>query len=271
VIAAGYQLKSGYPKLFMADNDKQKDEFIFVVTCDGLRTKSFGNTSFFVHAAAGDDFNDYGVGGGWYGYRATSALGNLFADKTGATDKRALFTTSKYSPSNMNITDISDFNNGLHVKKWVNIRSDGLPTNDPNRDFADIDFPIFRLSEMYLIYAEAFLRNGSGADAATALEYMNMIRFRAYGDSYGPGNVGRLAASDLTLQMVLDERGRELYWEGHRRTDLVRYNQLTTATYLWPFKGGIASGTAVDPKYNLFPIPNANRTANPNLEQNPGY
>jgi len=71
--------------------------------------------------------------------------------------------------------------------------------------------------------------------------------------------------------MVLDERGRELYWEGHRRTDLVRYNLLTTGTYVWPWKGGVASGTAVDPKYNLFPIPATVRTANPNLEQNSGF
>lgn len=273
VIAGGYQLKSGYPKLFMADNDKQKDEFMFAITCDGLRGRAFGNTSFLVHAPSGDDHDEYGVGSGWNGYRATAAFGNLFADRTGATDQRAMFTTSKYGTSDAqwNIPEVGDFGNGVHVIKYKNIRSDGLPVSDPNREYADIDFPVFRLPEMYLIYAEAFLRGGNGANAATALEYMNKIRFRAYGDSYGPGNVGRLNASDLTLQMVLDERARELYWEGHRRTDLIRYGLLTTGTYLWPWKGGVASGTAVDPKYNLFPIPTANRTANPNLTQNPGY
>jgi hypothetical protein len=76
---------------------------------------------------------------------------------------------------------------------------------------------------------------------------------------------------DLTLQTVLDERGRELYWEGHRRTDLVRYGLLTTNAYLWPWKGGVASGTAVDSKYNLFPIPASVLASNPNLTQNPGY
>ena len=68
-----------------------------------------------------------------------------------------------------------------------------------------------------------------------------------------------------------DERARELYWEGHRRTDLIRYNLLTTGTYLWPWKGGVASGTAVDPKYNIFPIPATNLTSNTNLTQNEGY
>ncbi len=273
VIDAGYTLSPSYSSLFMADNDKQKNEFIFAVNCDGLRTKSYGNTTFFVHAASGDDHNEFGVGGGWYGYRATAGLANKFTDLSGNTDKRAMFTTSKYgtSSSQIQIGDISVFDNGLHVNKWKNIRSDGGAVSDVNRDFADIDYPIFRLPEMYLIYAEAVLRGGTGGDLVTALDYMNKIRFRAYGNSYGPGNLARLAASDLNLQLIIDERARELYWEGHRRTDLVRYNMLTTNTYLWPWKGGVASGTAVDAKYNIFPIPAANLTANPTLTQNPGY
>lgn len=272
VIDAGYALSDDYRKVFMADNDKQKDEFIFAVNCDGLRTQSYGNTTFFVHAAAGDDHDEFGVNGGWYGYRSTSSFGNLFADRSGATDQRAMFVTSKYdaSTAQMAISDISNFNNGLHVNKYRNIRSDGAPSSDPQRNFADVDFPIFRLSEMYLIYAEAQLRGGGG-DAATALEYMNKIRFRAYGGSYGPSNVGKILATDLNLALILSERARELYWEGHRRTDLIRYNLLTTGTYLWPWKGGVASGTSVDAKYNLYPIPAQNRTANPNLSQNPGY
>ncbi len=272
VIGAGYELKPGYQKLFLADNDKQKDELIFTINCDGLHTQAYGNTTFLIHAPAGDDHDDYGTGSGWNGYRATSSFANLFSDKTGVTDTRALFTTSKYTPSSsqLPIADISGFTNGVHVRKFVNIRSDGQPVSDVKRDFADIDFPVFRLPEMYLIYSEAFLRGGGG-DAATALEYLNKIRFRAYGDGFGSNDVGRLKDTDLTLQTVLDERGRELYWEGHRRTDLIRYGLLTTATYLWSWKGGVASGTAVDPKYNIFPIPAANRTANPNLSQNPGY
>src|SRR6266498_1375755 len=273
VIDAGYQLHSGYSKLFMADNDKYIDEIIWAINCDGLHTQAYGNTTFFVHATSGDDHDDYGVGGGWNGYRATSALTNLFPDPSGNTDKRALFNTSKYdaSPSQFAINDVSDFSNGVHVKKYVNIRSDGKPVSDVTKTFADIDFPVFRLPEMYLIYAEAHLRGGAGADATTALEYLNKIRYRAYGDSYGPGDVGKLNSGDLNLQTVLDERGRELYWEGHRRTDLIRYGLLTSNIYLWPWKGGVSSGTGVDSKYNIFPIPAANLTANPNLTQNAGY
>ena len=273
VIGAGYALYSGYNKVFMADNDKAKSEFIFVANCDGLRTKAYGNSTFLVHAACGDESGEYGNSGGWYGYRATSALVNLFADKSGATDKRAMFTTSKYgtSASQLVITDVSQFDQGPHVKKWVNIRSDGAAVSDGTKEFSDIDFPIFRLSEIYLIYAEAVLRGGTGGDITTATSYINKIRFRAYGDSYGPGNIGQVTESTLTLQFILDERARELYWEGHRRTDLIRYNLLTTGTYLWPFKGGVSSGTAVDAKFNLFPIPVSNITANPNLTQNPNF
>ncbi|WP_276503832.1 RagB/SusD family nutrient uptake outer membrane protein [Terrimonas pollutisoli] len=265
VIDGGYALHSNYGQLFMADNDKHKNEIIFAINCDGLRTKSYGNTTFFVHCASGDDHDEFGVGGGWYGYRATKGLSDLFSDLSGNTDKRALFTTSKYSTSAEQITinDISVFDNGLHVRKYRNIRSDGAAVSDPNKDFSDVDFPVFRLSEMYLIYAEAVLRGGAGGDATTALNYMNTIRTRAYGNANG-----NITANDLTLKFILDERGRELYWEGHRRTDLVRYGLLTTGTYLWPWKGGVASGTAKASKYNIFPIPAANLTANPNLTQN---
>lgn len=268
VIAAPYSLYTGYPRVFMADNDKAKDEFIYAVNCDGLRTQAYGNTTFFVHAACGDEGAEYGVSGGWYGYRSTSAFTSLFPDPTGGTDKRAMFTTSKYgtSPAQFTITDISNFDQGPHVKKYVNVRSDGGPVSDSRKEFADVDFPAFRLSEMYLIYAEAVLRGGTGGDATTALGYINAIRTRAYGNTSG-----NITPGQLNLQFILDERGRELYWEGHRRTDLIRYGLLTTGTYLWPWKGGVSSGTAVDAKYNIFPIPASNLVANPNLTQNTGY
>ena len=268
VIGAGYELQSNYARLFMADNDQMAREFMFVINCDGLRTQAFGNTTFFVHAAAGDDNNYFGVGSGWFGYRATKGLANLFDDPTGNTDKRALFTTTHFDSGEdqIEIDDVTNFANGLHVAKYRNVRFDGAPTSDPTREYSDVDFPVFRLAEMYLIYAEAVLKGGAGGDAATATGYINLLRQRAYGNSNG--NISQV---DLTPQFVLDERGRELYWEGHRRTDLVRYNQLTTGTYLWPWKGGVASGTAVDARYNIFPIPTPNLTTNPNLSQNDGY
>jgi starch-binding outer membrane protein, SusD/RagB family len=269
VIGGGYSLQPNYRQLFMADNDKRKDEFMMTINCDGAKSTAYGNTTFLIHAPAGSDNAEYGAKDGWGGYRATKGLADLFTDLTGATDKRAMFTTSAFgtSPSQIAIPNTPDavgtFTNGLHVKKYVNIRSDGGVVSDPTLAFSDIDFPVFRLSEMYLIYAEAVLRGGTGGDATTALGYVNAIRTRAGATTIGAGA--------LNLAFILDERGRELYWEGHRRTDLIRYGLLTTSTYLWPWKGGVANGTAVDNKYNLFPIPSDNRNSNANLTQNAGY
>jgi hypothetical protein len=287
VINAGYSLNqtavngySGYGQLFMADNDKRTNEIIWAITCDGLNTQGYGNTTFLVNCASGDDKpSDYfkGAGGaGWKGYVATKALSALFPDPSGASDKRAMFVTSKFGvgatqielPALANISQVNfgDPSSGLHVSKFKNMRSDNGEVHDQNtRTFADIDFPVFRLSEMYLIYAEAVLRGGNGS-TGTALQYVNNIRTRAYGN--GTGNI---TLAQMTLPFILDERGRELYWEGHRRTDLIRYNLLTSATYLWPWKGGIPSGTGVDSKYNLYPIPSSARNSNPNLTQNPGF
>lgn len=59
--------------------------------------------------------------------------------------------------------------------------------------------------------------------------------------------------------------------EGHRRTDLIRFGKFTGGSYLWPWKGNAATGTAIPATYRLFPIPQSALEANPNLTQNPGY
>ncbi len=176
-------------------------------------------------------------------------------------DHRALFWTNGQS---LEITDMGNFTDGYAVTKWKNVTRSGAQGSNPN--YEDIDFPVFRLADVYLMYAESVLRGGSGGDLTTALGYVNAIRTRAYGD-----NTGNITADQLTLSFILDERGRELYWEGYRRTDLVRYNELTTNTYLWPWKGGVSSGVSTDPKYNIFPLPSSDVSANPNLKQNTGY
>jgi len=100
----------------------------------------------------------------------------------------------------------------------------------------------------------------------TAVSLINELRVRAYGNT-----LGNINASDLTLDFVLDERSRELYWEGQRRTDLIRYDYFTTDSYLWPFKGNEASGVSVPSYRKLFPIPSNTLSTNPNLIQNDGY
>ena len=123
---------------------------------------------------------------------------------------------------------------------------------------------MFRLGEQYLIYAEAVLRGGTGGSQAQALTYVNALLERAYGNTSGD-------YGSLTLQNILDERAKELYWECFRRTDLIRYGLFTSGNYLWPWKGGVLSGTGVDDHYNLFPLPATDLNTNPNLKQNPGY
>lgn len=269
VIDAGYSLVSNYQWLMRADNDLNTSgtgEFIFTINYDGLRTQGYGGTTFLTHACVGGSMSatSFGIGGGWSGTRATKNLPELFPgypDFSTITDTRAEFYTSGQNPEIQNITTFTD---GLGVTKYKNIKRDG--SRGSSQDFSDIDMPLFRLAEMYLIYAEATLRGGTGGDETTALDYVNALRTRAYGDASG-----NIAANQLTLDFILDERGRELYWEGFRRTDLIRYNKFVEGSYLWPWKGGVASGTGVSAIRKLYPLPSREVNANINLIQNPGY
>ena len=263
VIDAGYALISNYNWLMRADNNLNTSEFIFTINYDGLHTQGYGGTTFLTHACVGGSMpaSSFGVAGGWSGTRATKNLPNLFPDLTGTADKRSQFYTSG---QNLEISNLTTFTDGLGVTKYRNIKRDG--SNGQSQDFSDVDMPLFRLSEMYLIYAEATLRGGTGGDAASSLSYINAIRTRAYTNTSG-----NISSGQLTLDFILDERARELYWEGFRRTDLVRYNKFVEATYLWPWKGGVSSGTSVGTERKIYPIPSRDINANTNLHQNPGY
>lgn len=178
-------------------------------------------------------------------------------------DRRAMF----YSKGqDYEIENIAQFSNGFAVTKFRNVNSNGTPGSDTSGNFADTDLPMIRLAEIYLNYAEAVLRGGTGGSLTTALDKVNEIRFRGFGNS-----TGNISSVDLTLNLILDERSRELYWEGQRRTDLIRFGKFTTASYLWPFKGNAAGGSAVGVFRNIFPIPPDAISVNPNLSQNEGY
>ncbi|HVW14162.1 MAG TPA: RagB/SusD family nutrient uptake outer membrane protein [Mucilaginibacter sp.] len=271
VINAGYSLISNYDNLFLADNNNNTTENIFSIEYDGNKIQGYGGTTFMTHASVGGSMptSDFGISGGWAGIRTTSALVNLFPANTsnafpnnGNPDTRAEFWTQGQSKD---INDVTNFAQGYGVTKWRNVTVSGGQGSNVN--FSDVDEPLFRLPEMYLIYAEAVLRGGNGGSANTALGYINAIRTRAYGGS----TAGNITSGELTLQFILDERARELYWEGFRRTDLIRYGLFTTANYLWPFKGGVKTGTSVADFRNIYPIPDNDRAVNPNLKQNPGY
>jgi hypothetical protein len=264
VINAGYELEPNYQKLFLTDNNTT-NEIIFAVTAHGQRSQSYGLTTFLVNAAIGGSMDpaDFGVNGGWAGLRTTKNIVNLFPDPNGTADKRGTFYTAGQQ---LEINEVAAFTDGYPIIKFKNVSSAGVRGSDPGGTFADTDFPMFRLADVYLMYAEAVLRGGTGGSPEQALQYVNRVRERAYGDASG-----NITAAQLTLPFILDERARELKWEAHRRTDLIRYGLFTGGEYLWPWKGGVPSGRPVEPYRALFPLPSSDIISNPNLTQNPGY
>lgn len=262
VINSGrYSLHTSYANLFKADNNLNNPEVILSVNYDGVSTQNYGGSTFLINSAINGDMGTASFGvpnGGWGGNRSRATLPQKFGNYATTADKRAMFFGT-----NPTITDITIFKEGLAVTKFTNKTSTGANGASINGIFCSTDFPLFRLAEMYLIYAEAVLRGGSGSQA-TAIGYINLLRQRAYGNA--SGNV-----SSLTVDDVLNERSKELYWEGFRRTDLVRYGKFTDASYIWPYKGGVINGKAVESFRNIYPLPSTDVIANTNLTQNPGY
>jgi starch-binding outer membrane protein, SusD/RagB family len=253
-----FQLDDVYQDVFLADNNTSP-EIIFPIVYDGLYAQTWGGTTFMICSALGGSMvaADYGVNGKWAGNRATRPFIEKFTDTT--EDSRWMFYTAGQQ---IDITSMSTFTQGYANPKYKNKTKDGLNgSNNATSAHVDVDFPMFRLADVFLMYAEAKFRTG---DEATALTYMNKIRERAYGDQTHN-------YTSLVLQDFLDERARELNWECTRRTDLIRFDQFTGDTYLWPFKGGLDVGQATDVKYNLYPIPTSDIVLNPNLQQNPGF
>jgi starch-binding outer membrane protein, SusD/RagB family len=262
VIASGYTLEPNYEYLFLADNNLS-NEIIFPIAFDGLRTQAYGGMTFLVHAPVGGSMSpaDFGVSGGWAGVRTTSAFVEKFPGMENSADGRELFYTAGQT---LEIANVSKFTDGYAIAKYKNVDRSGNQGSDTSGEFPDTDFPLFRLADAYLIYAEANIRGGGGT-AATARDYINLLRARAYGDASG-----NITTSDLTLDFILDERARELYWECHRRTDLIRFGKFTSSS-IWPWKGNVPGGTTTESFRNIFPLPTSDLSANPNLVQNPGY
>lgn len=271
IIAAGYSLAPSYAELFLADNHRfgtnggSNTEFILTLPQDGSNSQSWGSTTFLVHAAIGGSMvaEDYGVTGPWAGLRTTSTMVSKFSGATipVAQDPRAMFYTTGQT---LEIADIGTFANGYAVPKFKNLTSTGNP--GVNVTHVDIDYPLFRLADVYLMYAEAVLRGGGGS-LSTATDYVNFIRTRAYGNASA-----NITQAQLTLDFILDERTRELYFEGTRRIDLIRFGKFSGASQtLWPWKGGVAAGKETEDFRNIFPIPATDLASNPLLDQNDGY
>ncbi|CAA9310047.1 MAG: Cell surface glycan-binding lipoprotein, utilization system for glycans and polysaccharides (PUL), SusD family [uncultured Gemmatimonadetes bacterium] len=248
-----YQLDTNYLRIFSADNHTSP-EMIFPVPFDGLNTRTYGGTTFLIHASVGGDLKaeNYGIDGGWWGLRLRPEAFRFYASG----DQRSSYFVMQETVEN---TSISDYKKGVAAPKYRNVTSTGRPGS--NLTFPDTDFPLFRLADAHLMYAEAVLRGGGGS-RAQALQYVNALRTRA--------SAGNITDAQLTLDFILAERGRELLWEGHRRMDLIRFGRFTDQG-VWSWKGGTLAGRTTAAHLNLYPIPASELAANPNLKQNPGY
>ncbi|MFS4418629.1 RagB/SusD family nutrient uptake outer membrane protein [Maribacter sp. 2307ULW6-5] len=261
VINGPYTLDPNFVRLFSGDNDASP-EIIFPLIADPLTSQSFGNTTYIVNGNLSPDTMEpiaqFGALQGWQGHRATKAWYGLYGDLETSTDDRAeLFWTEGH---NFEMENYRTWTDGYPSIKF---RNAGFNTELPATDFSGTDFPLYRLADAYLMYAELALRGAAGADISTALGYVNQVRERS--------NAAPIATGDLDLDFIIDERARELNLEGHRRTDLIRFGRFTGADYLWPWKGNTVNGSAIPEHYKLFPIPELALQGNPNLTQNPGY
>lgn len=284
-----YQLADNYAEMFMADNTTNANankEFIFVIQADGTYMQSYGAGVFILATRDGDHGPESGIGNGWAGFRSTGNLVRNFefasaneADWTPANilDKRGIFNNNDGTVAlDITTTSIGTFTSeGWHVYKFTNMGSNGQPGS--NTTFPDTDFPLFRLGEIYLNYAEAVARGGQGGSLATAVGYINELRDRGYGDTnhrineaWLTGNATMIGGKSVNVAYgnLLNERQREMYYECTRRTDLIRYNLFTGSTYVWAEKGDAIDGVGTHERYNLYPIPTSDISVNPNLEQN---
>lgn len=261
VINSGYGIAPiPYANLFTADNNTNgaQNEIIFPIAYDGLKTSSYGGTTFLIHGSSNNSVAlSLGVDSGWNGFRTRQEFVSLVNN-----DPRVMYvpgnTDSAFITNPTVIQNPEAFLEGKKLIKYSNKRSDGALAQSAT--FPDTDFPLFRMADAYLMYAELAAK-GFG-DVGLAVGYVNQLRTRA--------NASSITASDLTLDFVLDERGKELYWEGHRRQDLIRFGKYLSG-YTWQWKGGAQSGVDL-PDYKLiYPIPSKELISNTNLTQNPGY
>ena len=278
---------SAYQMLFMADNDQTGayNECIFGFALDGATAASWG-ASTFLHGATWDanmaeaypqkssqawggnrtrvdlvkkfiSLNDLNSLDSWTPETITKAAGDdralLYGDNADVTHGKK---DRKYTND-----DLVTFTDGIATTKFTSNRSDDGPT--AASDLCDNDIMLMRLPEAYYIYAEAEAREaGSEVTLIEGTRLINEVRKRA-------NNTNLL--SSYTLDELLDERAREFYFEGLRRTDLIRYGYFGNSNYTWQWKGGVQEGGKFPSYFNIFPIPQTELGTNHNLKQNPGY
>lgn len=279
VFNMGYALCPDYAALFRGDNGtnfQARKEMLWAIDYNAEKTQSYGGTSYILSAAlASTDITDQsrpnGQRNGWAGLRVPYEYVSKYYGVSGqdyqtgeyqVADKRGEVFYIKGRSESMDGA-LYDFMSG-----WSCLKFNNIPHNMTDesyldisavKSFSDVDFPMIRLAEVYLIYAEACMNLGTPSQAQP---YMEELASRAGVD----------APSEITPDFLVAERARELLWEAHRRTDLIRFGLYDTATYLWPYKGGDSFSGQAFPSYKcLFPIPPTELATNDQLVQNPGY
>lgn len=274
---------SAYQLVFMADNDRTaaSKEILFPIVNISGKTRSYGNSLFLIaacfdpamHANPDDATGSNGlVGQQWIGLHPRTALLKKFFPSSVAPevpsyemtaqagDDRATFWGEGRTYEIENITKSAE---GYGVCKFLNYNSDNSTNTDPA--FADMDWPFMRAAEAYLNYAEADARLNGGKTSQEGTRILNKLRARANAST-------RAESSNYSLNEICDEWAREFYFEGMRRTTLVRFGLFGGNTgYNWDWKGGESAGKDFEAYKNIYPIPLTQLQSNTNLKQNPGY
>ena len=272
-----------YDLLFMGDNGSNgaSCEALLPLMQDGAKTQGYGGSLFYVAALWNDVMKSVtGKDAGttenaWSGMRVRPSFLKVFFNNPSVVvkkeakdiramniDDRAIFwgKGNDKNDRTLELGENKSFFSGIVTPKWNNNYAEGGTPHDSK--FVDTDFFLFRVAEAYLNAAEAEMHlNGEGSDKAKG--YIDKLRNRAHAEVH----------SSYTLNDVLDERARELYCEGLRRTDLIRFNQYggNNATYKWELKGGSENGSNFDKTKNVYPLPSSEILANKNLTQIDGY
>ena len=275
----GYSLCPDHAALFRGDNGTNalvQNEMLWAVDYSSDYTDSYGGTTYILSASlASTDITDQsrpnGQVNGWAGLRVPYEYVSRYFNVSGqnyetgtynVTDRRGEVFYIKGRQESMEGA-LYSFMNGWSCLKFNNIpygqtNESFLPTS-AQKGFSDVDFPMIRLAEIYLIYAEACMKLGAGALALPKIQELS-------------DRAGVAPPSDITQDFLVAERARELMWEAHRRTDLIRYGLYHTDAYLWPYKGGDSYFGQAFPEYKcLFSIPPSELAVNDRLVQNPGY